>query len=165
MTPVEMIKEGVRVKSWAMVKAALKEIEEKNIDLNTSDDSWSHEMIPQTELPIPDRPLPHSVLDKKPNKLKKPTPKLHKSTDSKNLFYDDGKTTKLGDVPIDGAQADLKIKYKEPPERTRGTYKQKYSQCSRCSKQYEISDLEYSYYKNPLNGADYICQNCLNITK
>ena len=33
MSPLEMIKEGVKSKSWALVKAALKELEEKQLSL------------------------------------------------------------------------------------------------------------------------------------
>ena len=150
-----MIKEGIKVKSWAMVKAAIKEIEEKNINLNTNKDSWTHEIIPQTELNIPDAALPATDLDK----IKHKNPP-NKKTNSKNLFYDDGKVTKIGDLSIDSAQADRKIKYKPPIERNRVPYKQKYIKCTKCSKKYEVSDLEYAYYKNPMNEADYICQNC-----
>lgn len=148
MNPIEMIKEGVKVKSWAMVKAALKEIEEKNLDLHINEDYWDHKMIPQTELKLPD-------LDKVKNKNT-----IAKKPNSTNLFYDDGEVTKVGDLPIDSAKADKNIKYNPPPERNRAPYKQKYMKCIKCCKKYEVSDLEYGYYKNPMNEADYICQNC-----
>jgi DNA-directed RNA polymerase subunit RPC12/RpoP len=158
MTPVEMIKEGVRVKSWAMIKAALKEIEEKQLSLeeypSQATEDFRQYNVPKTAR-IPNDLEPYIEIENSTKKTKK-----EKTKSGTNLFYDDGNTTKIGDTPIDSALVDKKIKYKDPPERTRAQYKQKFIKCSKCSKDFEISDVEYSYYKNPMNEADYICQNC-----
>lgn len=150
MTPIEMIKEGIKVKSWAMIKAAIKELESQE----------EHYISPRPDL---DK-MPDISLEDFEGHLNNPkNPRYPGNTQDitkPNLFYDDGKVTKIGNSRIDSAQADKKIKYKPPIERTRAPYKQKYMKCTKCSKKYEVSDLEYGYYKNPMNEADYICQNC-----
>lgn len=152
MTPIEMIKEGIKVKSWAMVKAALKELESTPVY-----------QIPDTKTPPQDIDnMPNISLEDFEGHLNNPkNPNYQaKKTNNKNLFYDDGKVTKIGNSRIDSAQSDRTIKYKPPTERNRAPYKQKYMKCTKCSKKHEVSDLEYAYYKNPMNEADYICQNC-----
>ena len=148
MSPLEMIKEGVKSKSWALVKAALKELEEKQLSLEEypSQATENFRLGPHVEV--------HDEVKIPTKKTKK-----EKAKSDTNLFYDDGTTTKVGNVTLDSAQADLKIKYKKPTERNRAPHVERKLSCSRCNKQYVLSDIEYSFYKNPEN--EYICQKCI----
>ena len=165
MTPLEMIKEGVKSKSWALVKAALKEIEEKKITIEPIIDDSVCTTRRSTKKKLSKTEIDDSVCTtggstkKKVSKTELNTLKQNPHLKRKNLFYDDGKTTKVGDVPLDSAQQDRKIKYKAPVERTRAEYKEKTAKCSVCNKNVVVSDIEYSFYKNPEN--EFVCQNCI----
>lgn len=149
MNPLEMIKEGVKSKSWALVKAALKEIEEKQLSLE------EYPIQPPENFGLDP---PHLDIH---DKVKIPTKrtKKEKAKSDTNLFYDDGTTTRVGNTPVDSAQGDRKIKYKEPAERTRAPYVEKKIPCTRCNKQIVVSDIEYKFYKSPEN--EFVCQKCI----
>lgn len=165
MEPLKMLEEGVKVKSWAMVKAALKELQEKPEPQPVVDTHQELPFVPPSVVSPPPKSQ-DGIFVVNPNKSNPAKAEAAQSispagvvsqpkVNTGNLFYDDGQLY----------QEDKKYKPNVVVERTRPEYKPVYLNCSICSKRIEVDGLTYSYHKNGAEKGDgpipYVCQNCL----
>lgn len=138
MEVIDILKEAVKSKSWAMVRLAIKEIEGRPI-------------------PTPRPPTLQSTPTKNATNLF--------NDDGNNASIIQSTRDKHGNiiqqevVTLGSFEEDKKFNSGKITPKNRKEYQSKYLTCAKCNSKKEVDAATYQYYKSA--QTDYICTDCL----
>jgi hypothetical protein len=146
MSPLEVLKQAVKDKSWPMVRLALGEFEKTG------------EIPREMKTPTVNREVP---THKKPNLFH------DDGTEAKVIttqVQKDGSYVELGENNLGGFEEDKKFNSGKSAPRMRNKHQVKNLKCSVCHKTLEVDNQTYAYYTKAHPGGDrveYTCPSCM----
>ena len=142
MSPVELLKEAIKTKSWPMARVALRELEGVTPIVAPADTS------------VPKGPSRPNFFSDDGTSAKVQVTQVNR----------DGSYNVLQEAALGEFAEDKSVIPKVQVERKREKFKPKYLKCSVCKTQVEVDNNTYAYYTKPFSKNDeptiFTCPNC-----